>query len=135
MCDASQEKSKALVNYSLVEQSPKILFPAEIKFDGYINSAFMSKLFKLKEWLSVADAAKHLTIVFDEEVTEADVLRLALDGHLKLSVNFVNHAKAKPGRIVSWEETEWFRCPPIIRTPLTNQEREKASEKMALYEF
>ncbi len=52
----------------------------------------MSKLFKLKEWLTLPDAAKHLAIAFGEEVGEADVLRLALDGHLKLSVNFVNKA-------------------------------------------
>lgn len=90
----------------------------------------MNKLFKFKEWLTLTDAAQHLSIVLDEEVTVADLLRFALDGHLKLSVNFVNHAKAKPGRIVSWEETEWFRCPPIVTTPIKNQEREKTPEKI-----
>jgi len=59
----------------------------------------MGKLFNLKEWLTVADAARHLSIVFDEEVTEADVLRLALDGRLRLSVNFVNGAIARCGRV------------------------------------
>lgn len=68
----------------------------------------MSKLLKLKEWLTVPDAARHLSIAFGEEVSEADVLRLALDGHLKLSVNFVNHARAKRGKVVSWLETEWW---------------------------
>lgn len=66
----------------------------------------MSKLFKLKEWLTVPDTAKHLSIAFGEEVTEADVLRLALDGHLKLSVNFVNHAYAKHGKVVYIPEDE-----------------------------
>ena len=72
----------------------------------------MSKLFKLKEWLTVPDAARHLSIAFGEDVSEADVLRLALDGHLKLSVNFVNHARARRGKVVSWMETEWgiFPC-------------------------
>lgn len=38
----------------------------------------MGKRFNLlKEWLTVADAARHLSIVFGEDVTEADVLRLA----------------------------------------------------------
>jgi hypothetical protein len=60
----------------------------------------MSKLFKLKKWLTLPDAAKHLSTIFEEEVTEADVLRLALDGHLKLSVHFVNHAAARPGKVV-----------------------------------
>lgn len=77
----------------------------------------MSKLFKLKKWLSVADAAQYLTIAFGEEVTEADMLRFALDGHLQLSVNFVNHAKAKSGQVVSWAETEWFLGPPISSIP------------------
>lgn len=58
----------------------------------------VSKLFKLKEWLTVPDAARYLSIAFGEEVTDADVLRLALDGHLKLSVNFVNHAVARSAK-------------------------------------
>jgi len=65
-----------------------------------------SKLFKLKEWLTVPDAARHLSIIFGEEVSEADLLRLALDGHLKLSVYFVNHAVARCGKVVSHEEIE-----------------------------
>lgn len=60
----------------------------------------MSKLFSLKEYLTVPATARHLSGIFDEEVSEADVLRLALDGHLKLSVNLVNHCMAKGGRIV-----------------------------------
>jgi len=58
------------------------------------------KLFKLKKWLTVPETARHLSIVFGEEVCEADVLRLALDGHLKLSVNFVNHARARRGTVI-----------------------------------
>ena len=54
----------------------------------------MSKLFKLKQWLTISDTAKHLSLVFDEEVTEADVLQLGLDGHLPLSVRLVNHVVA-----------------------------------------
>lgn len=56
-----------------------------------------SKLFKLKEWLTLPDAAKHLSGVCGEEVTEADLLRFALDGHLKISVYFVNGTHATPG--------------------------------------
>jgi hypothetical protein len=76
----------------------------------------LGKLFNLKEWLTVADAARHLSIVFGEDVTEADVLRLALDGHLRLSVNFVNHARARCGKVVGYEgaifremDLEWSR--------------------------
>ncbi len=46
----------------------------------------MSKLFKLKKWLTLKDAVSHLAIVFGEDITEADVLRLALDGTLTLSL-------------------------------------------------
>ncbi len=41
----------------------------------------MSKLFKLKKWLTIEDTAKHLTSIFDEPVKDYDVLRFALDGH------------------------------------------------------
>ncbi len=68
----------------------------------------MRKLLKLKEWLTVPDAARHLSILFGEEVGEADVLRLALDGHLTLSVDFVNHASARCGPIVPIEDAKSF---------------------------
>jgi len=70
------------------------------------------KLFKLKEWLTVPEAAKHLSTVLGEEVSVADVLRLSLDGHLKLSVNFVNYAKARCGKVVPYEDVKWRE--PII---------------------
>lgn len=74
----------------------------------------VSKLFELKEWLTLADAAQHLSIIFGEEVREADVLRLALDGHLKLSVRFVNHATAQRGKVVPIEEAETFEIPKTL---------------------
>lgn len=73
----------------------------------------MSKLFKLKEWLTIPDAARHLSIAFGEEVSESDVLRLALDGHLKLSVNFVNHTEARCGKIVPIDEAEYKEVPSL----------------------
>ena len=66
------------------------------------------KLINLQGWLLLSDAAKYLSGIFEEDVNEADVLRLGLDGHLKLSVNFVNHAVVKCGKFVTWDETEWF---------------------------
>jgi hypothetical protein len=73
----------------------------------------MSKLFKLKKWLTVPDAAKHLTTVFGEEVTEADVLRFALDGELKLSIQLVNGAYGRPCVPVNIEELEWDEMPNL----------------------
>jgi len=60
----------------------------------------MSKLFRLKEWFTLEEAAKHLSIIFGEEVTVADVIRLGLDEHLKISVVLVNGARVKVGDIV-----------------------------------
>lgn len=76
----------------------------------------MSKLFKLKEWLTLPDAARHLSIAFGEEVSQADVLRLALDMRLKLSFNFVNHAKARCGKIVPIDEAEFLEVPALSGT-------------------
>lgn len=70
-----------------------------------------SKLFNLREWLTLDEAAKHLSIVFGEEVSRTDMLRFALDGHLTLSVDFVNHAYARQGRLVPLEQ-----CPLMICT-------------------
>jgi hypothetical protein len=64
----------------------------------------LQKLLSLKEWLTIADAARHLSILFGEEVTEPDVLRLGLDGHLTLSVYFVNLARGRCGSAIPIEE-------------------------------
>ncbi|HEX7047027.1 MAG TPA: hypothetical protein VF275_05605 [Gammaproteobacteria bacterium] len=68
----------------------------------------MSKLLKFKEWLTLEETVRHLSIIIDEEVTEADVLRLALDRHLQLSVNFVNGAKANLMRVIPMKEMPMF---------------------------
>jgi hypothetical protein len=66
----------------------------------------MKKLFRLREWLTVKEAAQHLAAIFQEDVTEAELLRLALDGQLTLSVNFVNHARARVGPAVPIQEAK-----------------------------
>lgn len=75
---------------------------------------YMKKLFNLKKWLTIPETAKHLSLLFEEEVTEADVLRLGLDQHLKLSVYFVNHAHAICGKVVGIEDVIWAEFPPEI---------------------
>ncbi|MCG8037114.1 MAG: hypothetical protein JAZ19_08750 [Candidatus Thiodiazotropha taylori] len=60
----------------------------------------IKKLFKLKEWLTIDDASKYLSILFDGPVTKADVLQLGLDGHIDLSINIVNTATGRVGNIV-----------------------------------
>ena len=85
------------------------------------QSLIKIKLFNLKKWLTIEESAKYLSIMFDEDVSEADVLRLGLDKHLKLSVNFVNYAYALKGekflefdqwkekikRVISWQNARF----------------------------
>lgn len=52
----------------------------------------MSNLLRLKKWLTLSEAAKHLTSVIKVDVAESDVLKFALNGDLTLSVKFVNPA-------------------------------------------
>lgn len=67
----------------------------------------MEKLLKFREWLTVPEAAQHLSIVCGEEVTESTILRLALDRHLTLSVNLVNRTYVTGGEVVGLDDVEW----------------------------
>ena len=73
----------------------------------------MQKLLNLKEWLTVPDAARHLSILFGEDVSEPDVLRLALDGHLTLSVYFVNHTTGRCGLAIPIKEASRSFVPSL----------------------
>ena len=64
----------------------------------------MKKLLTYKEWLTIPETTRHLSILFEEDVNEADVLRLALERRLTLSVNFVNAKECLLGPIVPFEE-------------------------------
>jgi hypothetical protein len=69
----------------------------------------MSKLFKLKEWLTLDETVNHISSVIGEPITLADIYRFALDGHLKLSANFVNHAKARKVTFLKPEDVEFAK--------------------------
>lgn len=77
----------------------------------------MSKILNLREWLSIDEAATHLTAAFGEPVTPADVLRLGLEDSspLTLSVNFLNHANARIGKCVPLAQAK--RVPGIPLPP------------------
>ena len=67
----------------------------------------MSKLLKLKEWLTLENAASHISNVLGEPVSIADLYRFCLDGHLKISANFVNHANARKGKYVKTKDVKF----------------------------
>lgn len=59
----------------------------------------MNKLFKFKEWLTIPEAAKQLSNVLeDDNVSEADILELGLNRHLKISLHIPHHAYACRGK-------------------------------------
>lgn len=72
----------------------------------------MSKLLKLKQWLTVSEAAAHFSTSLDEPVSVADLYRLSLDGHLTLSAYFVNHTYGRLGKIVPIENASILTITP-----------------------
>ena len=74
----------------------------------------MSKLFKLKKWLTVAESATYLSLAFSETVTESDIYRLVLDRHLTLSVNLVNHGYARTGRSVGIDDVDFYMSDNLV---------------------
>ena len=64
----------------------------------------MRTLLKLKSWLTLRDAASYLSILLGEDVTEADILGLGLDGRLTLSVSFLNFTLGRIGKIIPYNE-------------------------------
>lgn len=86
----------------------------------------MSKLFKLKRWLTLPDAANHLTTVLRQEVSEADILRLALDYRLELSVVFVGDVHASLCKPIDDSDVEYNEVPTLngdrmLRLPIGGQ--------------
>lgn len=73
----------------------------------------MSKLVKLKKWLTLSEAANHLSLVLEEDIAESDVLQFALDGDLTLSVQFVNPAYAGMCVQVDPNEVVWNEFPSL----------------------
>lgn len=57
----------------------------------------MSKLIKLKKFFTVDEAAKYLSCLLEENVSEVDIYGFALDRHLTLSVKFNSLIEMAPG--------------------------------------
>ena len=80
----------------------------------------MNKLLQLLEWVTVPQAAKHLSVLVGEEVSEADVLQLALHRKITLSVDFVNHAIARHGKTIPLSNAETEPGIPVEGVDLYN---------------
>ncbi|MGI2104854.1 hypothetical protein ACRN9A_06735 [Shewanella frigidimarina] len=77
----------------------------------------MSKLLKLKKWLTLTEAVNYISTTLSEPITQADLLRLALDKHLVMSVNLVNGASAYLGEIVQAEDITFMIVNEIFGSP------------------
>lgn len=66
----------------------------------------MSKLLKLKKWLPLKDAVVYLSKILREPVSTIDLYQLAIDGHLVLSVHFINPCNAKTGEVVGYKDIQ-----------------------------
>lgn len=71
----------------------------------------MNKLLKLRQWLTLSEAARSLSTLVGEEVTAADLLRLAIDRQLTLSVHFVNGVYLRQWIAVDMSSVKWTEVP------------------------
>jgi hypothetical protein len=88
----------------------------------------MSKLLKLKDWLTLDEAVLHISALIGEPVTISDLYRFALDGHLKLSVYFSNEVSAVIGKWLKADDiADRDKSEPIqslfnpLKSPLPNE--------------
>ena len=82
----------------------------------------MRKLLKLRQWLTLSEGAQSLSMLVREEVTAADLLRLAIDRQLTLSVHFVNGMTLRQWVAVDMESVTWTEVPSpdgkeVVRYP------------------
>lgn len=73
----------------------------------------MSKLLNLRSWFDLHDAATILATAFGEKVSDVDVLRLALDKQLKISIRLINEAYGRECREIQPSDIEWREIPSL----------------------
>jgi len=78
---------------------------------------------KPKTWSTLPDAVKHISNACEEYVTEADILRLALDGEIKLSFFLINGTWAAPcnvdeGGNLNMQDKEWVSISGLWDVPM-----------------
>jgi hypothetical protein len=78
----------------------------------------VSKLLQLKNWLTLPEASIFISNAIGEPLTDADVLRFALDGRLQLSVNLVNNVPVRHGKVVAIGHGARTKLPDLERSPI-----------------
>jgi hypothetical protein len=73
----------------------------------------LGELYNSLDWLTVPDAARQLSRIFGEDISEASVLLMALQRRLKLSVRFVNPVEARPVKSIPSEEWMYEEFPLV----------------------
>jgi len=68
------------------------------------TSKQIPKLSGIKKWIPLEEAARHLSILFDEKINVADVLQFSLEKQLTISVIFVNGVYATPCKFISYSD-------------------------------
>ena len=67
----------------------------------------MKKIHELKAWFSFSNAAKYLSGVFDDDVTEADIVQLALEHRLKVALRVTGNVYSRGWAIKKKSDIEW----------------------------
>lgn len=66
----------------------------------------MKTLLTLKAFLPLEEAAKYLSITFDDEISATDLLEAAQEGMLQLSINFKQSVPLKPAQLNTPTKTD-----------------------------
>jgi hypothetical protein len=74
----------------------------------------MSKLANLKSWLTLSDTTQYLSEKLKENVSQAELFRLAIDGHITLSIRILEPTMSNIGQAVKADKAE---KPDVIFTP------------------
>jgi hypothetical protein len=91
------------------------------------------KLSRLKKWLTLEDSAKYLSLLTREEVTTNDLLQVALQGDITLSINLVNSYPAQIGPKVSLWDARLFRMPLLKELAAGKSFEEMKGEKKRVF--
>jgi hypothetical protein len=66
----------------------------------------MSKLANLKSWLTLSDTTQFLSEKLKENVSQAELFRLAMDGHITLSIRILEPTMSNIGQAVKADKAE-----------------------------